>query len=111
MDENSLEAVREAERIVWAAGWHLQEGAVLARLAGIPGLACARLDPRSGVIRLVTFDGEYLGHVRRETDPAHGQQWVAVLKDRARSIGAHPGAAEAAEALARACGKIPERSG
>ena len=110
MDENSLEAVREAERIVWAAGWRLQEEAVLGRLTGTAGLARARLEPHSDVIQLVAFDGEHLGHVRRETDPGH-EQWVAVLKDRQRHVGTYPSAAAAAEALARGCGRIPERSG
>jgi hypothetical protein len=111
MDANSPEAVREAERIVWSAGWRLQEEAVLTRLAGTAGLACARLEPRSEVIQLVTFDGVHLGHVRRETDPGHGRQWVAVLKDRARRIGVYPDAAAAAGALARACGRSAERAG
>lgn len=111
MDGNSLEAVHEAERIVWAAGWRLQEEAVLGWLTGTMGLVRARLEPRSEVIQLVAFDGEHLGHVRRETGPGHEQQWVAVLKDRQRRVGAYPDAAAAAEALARACGRIPERSG
>jgi len=60
MDENSLEAVREAERIIWAAGWRFQEEAVLARLAGTVGLARARFEPRSESLQLVAFDGEHL---------------------------------------------------
>jgi hypothetical protein len=46
-DDDMLQVIREAEGIVRAAGWHLQEQAVLERLAGIRGLACARLEPRS----------------------------------------------------------------
>jgi hypothetical protein len=111
MDENSVEAVFEAERIVWAAGWNLQEETALGQLTGTVGLAFARLEPRSEVIQLVAFDGEHLGHVRRETDPGHVQQWVAVLKDRARRVGTYPSAAAAAEALVRACGRSAERSG
>lgn len=84
---------------------------MLARLTETEGLARARLEPRSEVIQLVAFDGEHLGHVRRETGPGHEQQWGTVLKDRQRRTGAYPGAAAAAEALARACGRIPERSG
>lgn len=110
MGENSFEAVREAERIVWVAGWRLQEEAVLGRLAGTAGLVRARLEPRSEVIQLVAFDGEHLGHVRRETGPRQGRQWVAVLKDRQRRVGAYPSAAAAAEALARTAGRIPARS-
>ena len=47
-DDDMLQVIREAERIVWAAGWHLQEQLALERLAGTRGLACARLEPRSG---------------------------------------------------------------
>jgi hypothetical protein len=111
MDENSLEVVSQAERIVWAAGWRLQEEAVLGQLAVTAGLARARLDPRSEVIQLVAFDGEHLGHVRRETGPGHEQHWVSVLKAGARRIGPHPSAAAAAEALACACGRSADRSG
>ena len=39
MDDDALEVIRQAERIVWAAGWHLQEQSVLEELAGTPGLA------------------------------------------------------------------------
>lgn len=110
MDEDSLEAVREAERIGWAAGWRLQE-TVLSRLAGTAGPACARVEQRSEVIQLVAFDGEHHRQVRQETDPGHGQQWVAVLRDRARCSDVSPGAAAAAGALARACVRSAERSG
>ena len=44
MDDDALEAIRQAERIVWAAGWHLQEQSVLRQLAGTRGLVRARLD-------------------------------------------------------------------
>jgi len=111
MDENSLEAVREAERIVWAAGWRFQEETVLSSLTETAGLVRARLEPRSEVIQLVAFDGDHLGHVRRETPAGHDQQWVAVLKDGARRIGTYPSAAAAAAALARACGRSAERAG
>jgi hypothetical protein len=66
MEDDALEVIRQAERIVRAAGWHLQEQSVLSELAGTRGLACARLEPRSDAIQLVTYDGEHLGHVRRE---------------------------------------------
>ena len=80
MDDNALEVIRQAERIVWAAGWHIQEQSVLEELAGTPGLARARLEPRSDVIQLVSYDGEHLGHVRREGPPGPDEHWVAVLK-------------------------------
>ena len=33
-DDDALEVIRQAERIVWAAGWHMQEQDVLQQLAG-----------------------------------------------------------------------------
>lgn len=108
MGEDGAEVVREAEQILWAASWHLQERTVLDRLARTEGLACARLEPRSEVIQLVTYDGEHLGHVRREDGPGHEKRWVAVVKDQVRQAGTYPSAATAAAALARACGKLPD---
>jgi hypothetical protein len=110
MDQNALEVIRHAERVVWAAGWHLQEQSVLERLAGSRGLARARLEPRSEVIQLVTYDGEHLGHIRREQTGPH-DRWVAVQKNQARRIGTYPTADTAAAALARACGKTAGTSG
>lgn len=105
MDDNALEVVRRAERIVWAAGWHLQEQSALEQLTGSQGLACARLEPRSDVIQLVIYDGEHLGHVRREGPAGPDECWVAVLRQDARQIGTYGSAGTAAAALARACGK------
>lgn len=103
--------IRQAERVVWAAGWHLQEQSALVKLAGTRGLACARLDPRSDVIQLVTYDGEHLGHVRREGPAGPEEHWVAVLRRRALQVGtcASPGAAAAA--LGLACGKTARKTG
>jgi len=39
---------------------------VFGQLAGGRGLALAWLEPRSDAIQLVAYDGEHLGHVRRE---------------------------------------------
>jgi hypothetical protein len=103
--EDALDVIHRAERVVWVAGWRLQEQAVLQQLAGTRGLARARFDPRSDVIQLVTYDGEYLGHVRRENRPGPGERWLAVRKDRARPAGCYGTALAAAEALAQACGK------
>jgi hypothetical protein len=106
MDDEATEVVHRAERIVWVAGWRWQEDCMLRQLAGTRGLACARLEPRSEVIQLVTYDGEHLGHVRREGRPGHGGRWVAVPKgDRPRD-GVYASAMAAAVALAEACGKI-----
>ncbi len=46
--------------------------AALTCLASTRGLRWAPLDPRSGVIQLVTYDGEHLGHVRRDSACATG---------------------------------------
>jgi hypothetical protein len=110
MDDSALEVIRQAERIVWAAGWHLQERSVLEQLAGSRGLARARLEPGSEVIQLVTYDGEHLGHVRREGNRPD-QRWVAVRKDQARRVGTYDSAGTAAAALARSCGKAAGTSG
>ena len=103
--------IRQAERIVWAAGWHLQEQSVLEELAGTRGLARARLEPRSEAIQLVTYDGEHLGHVRREGPAGPDERWVAVLKHQARQVGTYGSADAAAAALARACGKTTRNTG
>jgi hypothetical protein len=84
---------------------------VLARLTEAAGLARARLDPRSEVIQLVASDGDYLGHIRRETTAGNERRWVSALKDGTRCAGTHPSAAMAAPALARACGRIAEMPG
>ena len=110
-DDDALEVIQQAERIVWAAGWHLQEQDVLRQLAGTRGLACARLESRSDVIQLVTYDGEHLGHVRREGPAGADARWVAVLKQQARQVGTYGSAAAAAAALARACGKTTRNPG
>jgi hypothetical protein len=103
--DDPLDVIHRAERVVWVAGWRLQEQAVLGQLAGTRGLARARFDPRSDVIQLVTYDGEHLGHVRRENRPAPGERWLAVRKDGARPVGCYGTALATAEALAQACGK------
>jgi hypothetical protein len=111
MDDDALEMIRQAERIVWAASWHLQEQGALESLAGTRGLARARLEPRSDVIQLVTFDGEHLGHVRREGPSGLQERWVAVLREQSRQVGTYGSAADAAVALARACGKTVSEAG
>lgn len=103
--DNNAEAIREAERTVYAAGWRLQEEAVARQLAGTTGLARAPLMPGSEVIQVVTFDGDHLGYVRRDRPRANGEQWVAVPRDHARSAGAYRSPQAAAWALARASGK------
>jgi hypothetical protein len=109
-DDDAFEVIRQAERIVWAFGWHLQEQDVLRQLAGTRRLARAPLEPRSDVIQLVAYDGEYLGHVRREGPAGPDERWVAVMKRQARQVGSYGSAAAAAAALARACGKKPRNA-
>jgi hypothetical protein len=111
IDDDGLEVIQQAERILWAASWHLQEQSVLVKLAGTRGLRRARLEPRSDVIQLVTFDGEHLGHVRREGAAGPDERWVAVLRDQSRQVDTYGSAADAAAALARACGKTISEAG
>jgi hypothetical protein len=111
MDDDACEVIHQAERIVWSAGWRLQEDRALRQLADTRGLACARLEPRSDVIQLVTYDGEHLGHVRREGLHGRDERWVAVRKDQARQVGSYDSAEAAAVALAHACGKMTRQTG
>ena len=111
MDDEATDVVHRAERIVWAAGWRLREDHVLQQLAHTRGLACARLEPRSEVIQLVTYDGQHLGHVRREGPPGPGGRWMAVPKGGTPRDGAYASAMAAAVALAAACGKAPGKRG
>jgi hypothetical protein len=103
-------AVASPNRIPWATRWRAQEESVLRRLAGTRGLACAPLEPHSGLIQLVAYDGEHLGHVR--LDEPRGR-WVAVSKAAAggRPDGSYATAQDAAGALARAAGKTIGESG
>jgi hypothetical protein len=105
MDEDALEVIRQAQRIVYAAGWHLREEIVLERLAGTRGVAHAPLEPRSDVIQLVTYDGEHLGHLRLDGPHGPRERWIAVPKSEARPVGSYGTAGAAAEALAQALGK------
>jgi hypothetical protein len=110
-DDDVLDVINEAERMVWVTGWHLEEERVLRQLGGTSGLACGRLEPRSDVIQLVTYDGEHLGHVRREGPDGRDERWVAVQKDQARQVGIYASLDAAAQALAQACGKMTAETG
>jgi hypothetical protein len=80
MDDDALELIREAERTIYHTQWRIWEELALEHLACTQGLARAPLVPGSDVIQLVTWDGEHLGHVRRDGQCSSGERWVAVLK-------------------------------
>jgi hypothetical protein len=61
--------------------------------------------PGSEVIQLVTWDGEHIGHVRRDTTQPADECWVAVALRQAQPCGWYDTAAAAALGVARACGK------
>jgi len=105
MTDDATAVICQAERIIYRASWLFAEWAALAGLAGSCGLRRAPLEPRSDVIQLVTYDGEHLGHVRRDSSSASGETWVAVRRATGRTIGCYPSAPDGAEALALACGK------
>jgi hypothetical protein len=110
MDDDGTAVIHQAERIIFQASWRVQEEVVLDGMAGTRGLHRAPLEPRSDVIQLVTYDGEHLGHVRREGPRGPEERWVAVLKLPGRAVGSYGDAQGAAAALARASGiHIPKR--
>jgi hypothetical protein len=109
MDEEAIAVILQAERIIYRAGWRLLEETALERLARTRGLRRAPLEPRSEVIQLVTYDGEHIGHIRCDRASSPGQTWVAVAQPRGRPVGSYRSAQEAAEALARAFGKLSPR--
>jgi hypothetical protein len=109
MDDDALAVIVQAERVIYRAAWRLLEEAALAGLIGTCGLQRAPLEPRSDVIQLVTFDGEHIGHIRRDRNAQIGQTWVSVPRPSGRPVGCYRSASEAAEALARACGKLSPR--
>ena len=104
-DDDALEVIREAERTVYHAQWRIWEELILEHLACTRGLARAPLVPGSDVIQLVTWDGEHIGHVRRDTTQPAGGCWVAVALGQARPYGRYDSAKAAALGVARACGK------
>jgi len=109
MDDDAAAVIRQAERIIYQASWHVLEEVALACLAGTRGLRWAPLEPRSDAIQLVTHDGEHLGHLRRDSGSTTPGTWVAVRRLTGRAIGCYPAAQDAAQALAVACGKeIPQ---
>jgi hypothetical protein len=110
MDEEAVAVVLQAERIIYRAGWRLLEEAALKGLSRTRGLRRAPLEPRSEVIQLVTYNGEHIGHIRCDRAASPRQTWVAVAQPRGRPVGSYCSPQEAAEALARACGKLGPRT-
>ena len=108
-DEKAIAVILRAERVICRAGWRLLEEATLEGLARTRGLRRAPLEPRSEVIQLVTYDGEHIGHIRCDRAASPGQTWVAVAQPLGRPAGSYRSAQEAADALARACGKLSPR--
>jgi hypothetical protein len=105
MDEDATAVILQAERIIYQARWHILEEVALQSLVGTRGLRRAPLEPRSDVIQLVAYDGEHIGHVRRDHARGPGETWVAVRRLPGRAVGCYPSPSAAAEALALACGK------
>jgi hypothetical protein len=105
MDDEATAVIRQAQLIAYQASWHIMEEAALASLAGTRGLQRAPLVPPSEVIQLVTYDGEHLGHIRREITSGIGETWMAVFRPPGRTAGRYLTAHDAAEALAVAHGK------
>jgi hypothetical protein len=105
MSADGGDVVQRAERVLFQASWRIQEEATLDALAGTRGLCWAPLESRSDIIQLVTYDGEHLGHIRRDSNAHSGERWVAVRRLPGRAVGCYGTPHEAAEALALACGK------
>jgi hypothetical protein len=103
--DDADEVVREAERAVYHTQWRIWEELALEQLAATEGLGRAPLVPGSEVIQLVTWDGEHIGHVRRDTTQPGGGCWVAVALGQPRLCGRYDSAEAAALGVARACGK------
>jgi hypothetical protein len=103
--DDAIEVVREAERALYHAQWRTWEELALEHLACTRGVARAPLVPGSDVIQLVTYDGEHLGHVRRDGLCPPGDCWVAVAVQDARPRGRYGSAEAAAHGLACECGK------
>jgi hypothetical protein len=104
-DDDAAELIREAERTAYHTQWRIWEELALEQLAWTAGLDRAPLVPGSEVIQLVTWNGEHIGHVRRDSTRPAAECWVAVAVKHARPCGWYASAEAAACGLARACGK------
>jgi hypothetical protein len=106
MDEDAILVIMQAERIIYREAWRMLEERALQGLARTRGLCRAPLETRSDVIQLVTYDGEHIGHIRCDRTASSAGAWVAVPQPPGRPIGAYNNEEEAAEAVARASGKL-----
>jgi hypothetical protein len=98
-------AVGQAQTIVYRTKVQILTELALAALAGVSGLAWARLYPPSPVIQIVAYDGWLLGRARLERPHTPDARWVAV-PDHGRPLGRYPLLADAARALAEAAGVL-----
>jgi hypothetical protein len=77
-DRWAVEAVCEAQRILYREKWRICEHNAARALAGSSGLRWTRLFPESAIIRIVALDGVVIGRVRYD-----GRRWIAI-GDRSR---------------------------
>lgn len=68
-----IEAVKDAERIVYREKWRICEERAAERLASTSSLKWTRLFPDSPVIEVVAVDGVVVGTVRH-----NGRRWIAM---------------------------------
>jgi inorganic pyrophosphatase len=105
LDEPTLPGCYVLARPV-AGFWMSDEHGPDAKILAVPAH-----DPRAAGIRDLSDVPAHLtaeiGHFFDIYGPRQEKCWVAVVRDQARQAGTYP---SAATALARACGKLPERT-
>jgi hypothetical protein len=69
-----VDAIRDAERIVYRAKWRICEERASERLADTLSLKWTRLFPESPAIQVVAIDGMVVGQVRYT-----GGRWIATV--------------------------------
>jgi hypothetical protein len=68
-----IEAIKDAERVVYREKWRICEERAASRLAGTSSLKWTRLFPDSPVIQVVAVDGVVVGSVRH-----NGRRWIVI---------------------------------